>query len=996
VSAGVLSDPAGSRPPRVTVVVIVFNDRDRVHIAIESAMAQNLRDIEIVVVDHGSTDGSAAAAERFAAVDPRVRVVRLPDNDGGPGRPLNAGIDAARAPYVTVMGSDDELDRDACRALLAAAEVEGADVVMGRTDRIHVDEGGWAGSWFHAIYKRGRAAYDSIHDRPGLMWDTISAAKLYRKAFLDEHGLRLPEDVIYEDQLFTAAVYLHARRIAVIPNTVYRWTVLTTSKRHRPSLTNTRDDLQNLADRLEVNRRIDELYEAHQEHELALAKHEKFFSHDIKLYLRDLGQHEAAFREPFLRDVSSYVESIPIETLLELKQPLRALSFALRCGDLEAALDAFEILRNSRKIVTSARRDDRGRVVLAPWLLDRHERAAELLGLTELGLDFGPMDRWILDARLRSVSRDGEHLLRLEGVLSNPFDAFPADVVPDLRLVLRRRHRRGQKVAFPVTALHPFDPHELAWTATVDVRRLPRVLARHLTWEFRLEVVTTAGRPPANAALSVEERLIAPDIALRARTRLRLVTGDALVPRVSRAGNLSLRLHNRSQVGSRLGTGVASVLSRLSWLRRTLTRLREQLRSRLSRAAFVWGTWSPRLDDLVVFESFEGRQYSDNPRVISEALSRARPDLRRVWGYSAARGSDRFPDDVELVPRDSPRYYYLLGRAAYWVENFGLPAWIEKPARTTYLQTWHGTPIKLMFLEAPKVREMPLERREGYERSVNRWDYLISPGEYFERTFARSANYQGRILRTGTPRVDVMLRAAAQPREEVLRDLGVPADRRIVLYAPTYRPGSGARPLDLEALSEELKQDHFILVRQHYFRRAQPIPTWLGDFAADVSELDDVAPLLGVADVLISDYSSIVFDFSVLRRPVVLYTPDLERYEASVGTYIDLRRDAPGPLAVDTDELIAALREVQRDPGSASDQADAFRARFADHEDGHATARIVATVWGTDRGVEPFPEELVEKVDGINDDAAPAADLEEIDTVEEEPEHEPDEVDSVT
>src|SRR4051812_38206268 len=219
--------------PDVSVVVPVFDD-PLVEQAIASTLHQTLRTVEVVVVDHGSTDGTGELVDRIAARDSRVRVFHLPDNEGGPGRPLNVGLAAARGRYVTILGSDDELERDACRTLLTAAEVDGADVVTSLTRRIHVHEANRVQPWYPALYGR-RRTLEGIRADLEQIWDQTPVGKLYRTSWMRQPEVSFPEDVVYEDQLFMMRAYLRAARISVVPVPTYLWMVR--SKAARRSIT---------------------------------------------------------------------------------------------------------------------------------------------------------------------------------------------------------------------------------------------------------------------------------------------------------------------------------------------------------------------------------------------------------------------------------------------------------------------------------------------------------------------------------------------------------------------------------------------------------------------------------------------------------------------------------------------------------------------------------------------------------------------------------------
>ena len=206
------------------MVVIGYNDRANLPQAIRSVLDQSLRHLEVIVVDDASTDGSAEVADAIAAEDPRVRVVRLPENSGGCSRPRNTGLEHARAPYVMFLDSDDVYERHACKNLLLTAERTGADVVAGQVVRVHLTEQRETG-WIKRLYT-GRAVYRGIRENPEMFFDPLSTNKLYRRDFLDRHEIRFPEGVHYEDSLFSTKVYVHAEVIAVVPNIIYYWRVV--------------------------------------------------------------------------------------------------------------------------------------------------------------------------------------------------------------------------------------------------------------------------------------------------------------------------------------------------------------------------------------------------------------------------------------------------------------------------------------------------------------------------------------------------------------------------------------------------------------------------------------------------------------------------------------------------------------------------------------------------------------------------------------------------
>ena len=220
--------PCLDRRPDVTVVIRVHNDA-YVTQAVRSALAQSLRSVEVLVVDHGSNDGTGATVDRLAASDRRVHVIHLPPG-GGPGRPGNAGIEAANGRYLTFLDSDDMLEPDACRTLLGAGEAFDADLVCSLVHRVHVDDRNRRVPWHPQLYGQ-RRVLEGIRDKPDQLWDQVPVAKLYRTQWLRDRDVRFLEGVVYEDQYLCLAAYLRAGRIAVLPDVTYRWMIRRRSAR---------------------------------------------------------------------------------------------------------------------------------------------------------------------------------------------------------------------------------------------------------------------------------------------------------------------------------------------------------------------------------------------------------------------------------------------------------------------------------------------------------------------------------------------------------------------------------------------------------------------------------------------------------------------------------------------------------------------------------------------------------------------------------------------
>ncbi|NVI89995.1 bifunctional glycosyltransferase/CDP-glycerol:glycerophosphate glycerophosphotransferase [Actinomadura sp. BRA 177] len=362
------------------------------------------------------------------------------------------------------------------------------------------------------------------------------------------------------------------------------------------------------------------------------------------------------------------------------------------------------------------------------------------------------------------------------------------------------------------------------------------------------------------------------------------------------------------------------------------------------------------LKDIVVFDSHDGTQYSCNPRAIYEELARRNPDLECVWVTQDGQFSIDFATDVKTrtVLAGSREHYRVLARARHIITNHGLPPWFFKRDGQTYVQTWHGSPLKRL---AHDLRDMPYQRTERHDWmqwEVPRWDLLVSPSPYATQIMRRAFRYDGDVLETGYPRNDIL----STPEWEsvgtrVRKRLGIPDGKKVVLYAPTWRddrrhgPGKQGFSLDLdvETVRRTLGDDHVLLLRTHHLVTDKPRST-ADDFVMDVSRYPDIAELYMAADVLVTDYSSAMFDYAVLGRPIILYTPDLERYRDHVrGFYLDLVAEAPGPVVSTSAALAKAVKAAPDSEDRYADAYDRFFVKYCPHDDGNAAARIVDRVF---------------------------------------------------
>lgn len=350
----------------------------------------------------------------------------------------------------------------------------------------------------------------------------------------------------------------------------------------------------------------------------------------------------------------------------------------------------------------------------------------------------------------------------------------------------------------------------------------------------------------------------------------------------------------------------------------------------------------PILEDTVLFDSWRG-EYSDNPRAISEELHRRGTGLKHVWVIDRARGGE-VPDWVVPVTPGSARHLSMLGRARYLVANGTVPGFHRKRRGTTFLQTWHGTPLKKIGFEMRWGRSRAgRQARATLEHNVPNWDILLSPNSFSTPILRRAFGFSGELIETGYPRNDLLIAPnAGEVRARTRARLGIADWQVVVLYAPTFRDDAPfSREPDVQRLARELGEGYVVLLRAHTIDAGSLSLAQTVSFK-DVSRYGDNRELYLAADVLVADYSSLIFDFAVTRKPIILFTPDLAHYRDELrGFYLDFEAEAPGPVLATVADVRAAIEDLDGVVERSKDAYARFVERFCHLDDGHASERAV-------------------------------------------------------
>ncbi|MFB9861557.1 CDP-glycerol glycerophosphotransferase family protein [Salinicoccus siamensis] len=405
-------------------------------------------------------------------------------------------------------------------------------------------------------------------------------------------------------------------------------------------------------------------------------------------------------------------------------------------------------------------------------------------------------------------------------------------------------------------------------------------------------------------------------------------------------------------------TNKVGIFKRLSNFHHLLRDIQKGIRSKKGRKELIYKRIFNRMalmDDLVMFESFQGKAYSDSPKYIYEYMLKKRPGHKLVWVLNK---NQKIPGDPKTVKRFSLKYYYYIARAKHIVSNVRMPNSYIKRNGQKYLQTWHGTPLKRLAGDMEAVH-MPGTNAVRYKRNFNnetdKWDYLIAPNPYSSEIFKRAFWFNNTMLETGYPRNDILTNDNNPVIIRSIKEkLGLPRDKKVILYAPTWRDDEYYKvgkyrftlQLDLERLRAQFGEEYIILLRMHYVVASKMDLTGLEGFAYDVSGYDDVSELYLISDMLITDYSSVFFDYANLKRPILFFTYDLEKYKDQLrGFYIDMETELPGPLLRDNDALFEAVENIDQVVADYEERYDAFYDRFCSWDDGRAAEKVVDIVF---------------------------------------------------
>lgn len=397
------------------------------------------------------------------------------------------------------------------------------------------------------------------------------------------------------------------------------------------------------------------------------------------------------------------------------------------------------------------------------------------------------------------------------------------------------------------------------------------------------------------------------------------------------------------------------------------TTIRKLLRKVLNikeKVYFKINTKGIKIDEkTVVFGCFNGRSYCDSPKAMYQYMieNEEYKEFNYIWIFKDPE-KHRYLEknkNTTVIREKGKKYVKAMAKAKYWIFNYKIPDYLYPKKEQVFVQCWHGTPLKRLGCDLKKFDNAMNsldEMKKRYNEETRKISYFLSPSKFATEKFISIWNMKENkkencIVELGYPRNDFLYNYTKKDEKNIKEKLGISnLDKKIILYAPTYRDNqhtSGVgytykTEVDFDKLKEELSEEYIILFRSHWLvANLFDFDKYKG-FVYNVSDYDDIDELYIISDLLITDYSSVFFDYANLKRPIFFYMYDLEEYRDDIrGFYLDLK-ELPGPILKTEDELIKNIKNTTID--FYNDKYKAFNQKFNYLDDGKASKRVVEKI----------------------------------------------------
>ena len=357
----------------------------------------------------------------------------------------------------------------------------------------------------------------------------------------------------------------------------------------------------------------------------------------------------------------------------------------------------------------------------------------------------------------------------------------------------------------------------------------------------------------------------------------------------------------------------------------------------------------------IMFISYHGKGYLCNPKYIHQEL--LKDDRFQDYKFIfPLKDKNEVIEGAKVIKYRGIKYFYYLAKSKFWIVNCKLPSYCIKKDEQVYIQTWHGTPLKrlahdietkddITFYRSKMSRD---EMTKSYDVDVAKYNYLISPNEYSSEIFESCFKIdKEKIKEYGYPRNDYLVNITNEEIDKLKIKYNIPTDKKVILYAPTWRDNKFNEKgyiyelkVDFNKWKDMLGDEYVVIFKPHYLISNKFKDIKLDNFLFSFDENVDINELYVMSDLLITDYSSVFFDYAILNRPILFYMYDLEEYRDELrGFYLDINKELPGKITIDEDELLSVIKNENYK--EYDEKLKEFRNTYNDLEDGKASQRVI-------------------------------------------------------
>lgn len=380
----------------------------------------------------------------------------------------------------------------------------------------------------------------------------------------------------------------------------------------------------------------------------------------------------------------------------------------------------------------------------------------------------------------------------------------------------------------------------------------------------------------------------------------------------------------------------------------------------LTNVRYIFYKVTTKVDNkMIIFEAYQGRNYACSPKEIYlKMIDDPRfKDFKFIWCFKDTCRNLNNKNTI-IIKSKSNKYYKYFSKSKYWIVNSLLEEAIKPKKNQVFLQCWHGTPLKKLRydIEHDGVLNDTKEIKKRNDIDTRRFTYFISPSKFATKCFTsafnlKKLNKENIIIEKGYPRNDYLYNYKSDDVEILKKKLNIPKNKKVILYAPTFRDnqhesGLGytySLGLDIKNLYENLKDEYVILFRTHYFVSNTINFEEYKGFIYDVSKYDDVSRLYIISDLLITDYSSVFFDYANLKRPIIFYMYDLDEYKNKLRDFYINLDELPGPILENEKDLLKEIKNYSFDKYKS--KYEKFNKKFNYLDDGNASDRVIDVVF---------------------------------------------------